>query len=63
MTLWFTNVFICSKQCTFRKQKLQGQGMGKNLEAIPAWQQEKVKSKKEAVLEEQRQKRKSSLLH
>ena len=39
-------------------QKLQWVSNGKKLETIPAWQLDKVKSKKDVILETQRDKKK-----
>ena len=53
IALCFTNLFLCLKQWRFRMQKLQWTRNGKS-----SRQSEKVKSKKEVILEAQRDKKK-----
>ena len=57
ITIWFTNLFLCTKRRKFRMQKLQDKEW-KKLETIPAWQLEQVKNKMEVILEAQRDKKK-----
>ena len=62
ITMWCTSLFRCHKRWKFRMQKLPWtRNEWKKLETIPAWDLEKVKSKKEVILEAQ--KTKSTLLH
>ena len=53
-TIWFTILFLCRRRLKSRMQKPQWTRNGTKLETTPAWQLEKVKSKKEVVLEAQR---------
>ena len=54
-TIWCTSFFPCHKRWKFRMQKLPWtRNEWKKLETVPAWDLEKVKSKKEVILEAQR---------
>ena len=54
--LWFSNLFQCHKQLKNPDAKAAMDKEWKKLETIPAWKLEKVQSKKEVVLEAQRDK-------
>ena len=57
ITIWCTSSSRCHKQWRFRMQKAAVDREWKKLETIPAWQLEKVKRKKEVILEAQRDKK------
>ena len=58
MTIWFTNWFLCIKQRRLRMQKLQWTRNGKSSRQFHHVNWKEVMSKKEVVLEAQRNKRK-----
>ena len=49
VTIWYTDLFLCSKPWKFLQQGQQWINNGRNLEKISAWNLTKVRSKKEVI--------------
>ena len=63
LQFWFTSLFLSCKRWRFRMQKAAVDKQWQKLETTPAWQLEKVKSKKEVILEAQKRAKNSPLCY